>query len=131
MFRLLDFFVRSFFVVTYLNFRKKYDIIHVHNIPDFEVFSVVIPKITGVKVVLDIHDVLPEFFMSKFDSGTTSIFYKLLVLQEKLSASFADHVIISNDLWKEKIHAGSWRGASTSHGLYLLASYLCSADDLR
>ena len=103
MFRLLDFFLRSFFVVTYLHLRRKYDIIHVHNIPDFEIFSTVIPKLTGAKIVLDIHDILPEFFMSKFNSGTDSIFFKLLVLQEKISASFADHVIISNDLWREKI----------------------------
>jgi len=103
LFRLLDFFIRSFVFVTYRNFRKKYDIIHVHNVPDFEVFAVIIPKLMGSKVILDIHDVLPEFFLSKFDSGIESIFYRFLVLQEKLSALFADHVIISNDLWKKKI----------------------------
>ncbi len=103
LFRLLDFFIRSFIFVTYRNFRSKYDIIHVHNVPDFEVFVVIIPKLMGSKIILDIHDILPEFFLSKFDSGAESIFYKFLVLQEKLSAKFADHIIISNDLWKKKI----------------------------
>jgi glycosyltransferase involved in cell wall biosynthesis len=75
----------------------------VHNIPDFEVFAALIPRLTGSKVILDVHDILPEFFLSKFDYRTDSFLYKMLLLQERMSIRFAHHVIISNDLWRKKI----------------------------
>ena len=34
------------------------------------VFTAIIPKVRGAKIVLDIHDILPEFYMSKFGAGT-------------------------------------------------------------
>ena len=40
----LSFFVRSFFKINSLYFKNKYDIIHVHNMPDFLVFSWFCPK---------------------------------------------------------------------------------------
>ncbi len=33
---------------------------------DFLVFTAFIPKIMRVKVILDIHDLMPELYMSKF-----------------------------------------------------------------
>jgi hypothetical protein len=36
--------------------RHRYDLIHVHNMPDVLVFSAILPKILGAKVILDQHD---------------------------------------------------------------------------
>jgi glycosyltransferase involved in cell wall biosynthesis len=82
--------------------RRPYDIIHVHNIPDFLVFAAWYPRLTGVPVILDIHDVVPEFFTSKFRVGSASIAKKILMWMERVSAAFADQVIIANHLWLEK-----------------------------
>jgi len=71
----------------------------VHNVPDFEVFAGIIPKLTGAKIILDIHDILPEFYGSKFNKDDRSLSYKMILFIEKISAAFVDHVIISNDLW--------------------------------
>jgi glycosyltransferase involved in cell wall biosynthesis len=57
----------------------------------------------GAKVILDIHDILPEFYASKFNVTERSPFYRILMLAERLSVSFADHVIVSNDLWRETL----------------------------
>jgi hypothetical protein len=54
-----------------------------------------------VKVVLDIHDVVPELFCSKFQAKTHNLEFRILARIEKASATFADHVIVSNDLWYE------------------------------
>ena len=101
--KLIRFFIRSAFFLTIRHIRKPYDVIHVHSIPDFEVFAATIPKLLGSKLVLDIHDVLPEFYASKFNGRKGSTIFKALAFQETLSAGLADHVIISNHIWHEKI----------------------------
>jgi glycosyltransferase involved in cell wall biosynthesis len=57
----------------------------------------------GAKTIIDIHDVLPEFYTSKFSRGKKGTFFKLLALVEKISCGFADHVIIANHIWEKKL----------------------------
>jgi glycosyltransferase involved in cell wall biosynthesis len=78
---------------------RRYDVIHVHNVPDFLVFAAWFPKLTGAKVILDIHDIVPEFYASKFSLSAGSLGVRMLKRVEKASAWFADRVIISNHLW--------------------------------
>jgi glycosyltransferase involved in cell wall biosynthesis len=82
--------------------RLPYDLVHVHNIPDFLVFAAWYPKLTGARIILDIHDIVPEFFASKFGTSRGSGLVWALKLVERVSAAFADHVIIANHLWLEK-----------------------------
>lgn len=82
--------------------RHRYDVIHVHNVPDFLVFAAWWPRLTGTKIILDIHDIVPEFYASKFGHQPESFAVNSLKKMERASARFADHVIISNDLWREK-----------------------------
>jgi glycosyltransferase involved in cell wall biosynthesis len=82
--------------------RRPYDLIHVHNVPDFLVFAALRPKLGGAKVILDIHDLVPEFFGSKFATAEGSNTLRLLKWMERGSASFANHVIVANDLWLDK-----------------------------
>ena len=105
--RILRFFFRSMTEITRRHLKEPYDIIHVHSVPDFEVFAAFVPKLTGAKIILDIHDIVPEFYAAKFKVGQSSLVFSALKLVEKLSASFANHVIIANDLWLEKITARS------------------------
>ena len=37
------------------HWKRRFNLIHVHNIPDFLVFSAWYPKLMGAKVILDIH----------------------------------------------------------------------------
>jgi glycosyltransferase involved in cell wall biosynthesis len=103
LFKLLLFLLTSFTQLTRLTCRGRYDVIHVHSIPDFEVFATWLAKLTGSKVILDIHDLVPEFFNSKFGKDEQSWLYKMLLWEEKLSISYADHVIIANHLWEKKL----------------------------
>src|ERR1035437_8688904 len=101
--KLLLFFFRSAAVLSRKHLREPYDIIHVHSVPDFEVFATLIPRLMGARVILDIHDIVPEFYASKFKVGAHSLIFKLLVMIEKLSIAYSNYVIISNDLWYEKL----------------------------
>src|SRR5262249_24537529 len=101
--RLVRFMVLSSVVLTRMHRRFRYDVIHVHNPPDFMAFAAWYPKWTGAKLILDIHDVVPEFFASKFKSGGRNIYVRLLKIIEKAAASFVDQVIVANHIWQEKL----------------------------
>ena len=80
-----------------------YDLVHVHSLPDFEVFAAILPKIFGAKIILDIHDPVPDFFMAKFNTGENNIYIKILSFIERITTMFADHVITVTDYWKGRI----------------------------
>jgi glycosyltransferase involved in cell wall biosynthesis len=82
--------------------RHRYDVVHIHNVPDFLVFAAWYPKLTGARIILDIHDIVPELFGAKFNVSERSFWIRTLKLIEKLSARFAHHVILSNHLWLQK-----------------------------
>lgn len=105
--RILKFFFLSMREVTRRHLKNPYDIIHVHSVPDFEVFAAFVPKLKRAKIILDIHDIVPEFYSAKFNVSQNSLVFKALKAVEKFSAGFADHVIIANDLWLEKITSRS------------------------
>jgi glycosyltransferase involved in cell wall biosynthesis/peptidoglycan/xylan/chitin deacetylase (PgdA/CDA1 family) len=105
--RLLKFLVGSSRKVTELHKLNRYDVVHIHNMPDFLVFAAWYPKLTGAKLILDIHDIVPELFGNKFSSNFKSAYVELLKGIEKLAAAFVDHVIISNHLWHKTLVARS------------------------
>lgn len=92
-----EFFARCFFKATFLFLKRRYAVIHVNNMPDFLVFSTIIPKLLGAKVVLDIHDPMPNTFASKFKRGDKGFFFRMLLWQELLSARYSDRVITVHD----------------------------------
>jgi glycosyltransferase involved in cell wall biosynthesis len=112
--KLLLFFVRSMMVLTREQIREPYDLIHVHSVPDFEVFAALWPKLRGSKIILDIHDIIPEFYASKFGIGPETITFKMLVMVERWSAAFADHVIAANHIWEERLKTRSVAGSKCS-----------------
>ena len=101
--RLLRFLFVSSVFLTRRHHRMRYDVIHVHNLPDFLVFAAWYPKITGSRIILDIHDIVPELFANKFDAKPRGMYVELLKFVEKASAAFVDFVIVSNHLWYEKL----------------------------
>jgi glycosyltransferase involved in cell wall biosynthesis len=109
LFRIIRFLFASSVVLTKRHLARPYQFIHVHSVPDFLVFAALVPKWTGARVILDIHDILPEFYASKFKASPSSLIFWLLKVVEKWSIAFADHVIIANHLWYERLIARSVR----------------------
>ena len=89
----LEFFLRCFIATTHLFFKRRYAAIHVNNMPDFLVFSTVVARLLGSKVILDIHDPMPNTFASKFKGGENGFYYWALLWQELLSARYCSRVI--------------------------------------
>ena len=61
--RLGFFMVKTFFLVSWFSLWRRYKFIHVTSPPDILVFTAIIPKLMGTKLILDIHDIGPELYM--------------------------------------------------------------------
>jgi glycosyltransferase involved in cell wall biosynthesis len=101
------FFLRAMIRVSINHLRKPYQLVHVHSVPDFLVFTAWIPRLMGAKIILDIHDLLPEFYADKFHCGKESRIFKVMVWIEKVSCAFAHHVILPNHIWLKRVQSRS------------------------
>jgi glycosyltransferase involved in cell wall biosynthesis len=99
----LLFFVLACWRLFKLHLAQRYRTIQVHNLPDFLVFSALLPRLMGAKILLDIHDLMPEFYAARFDGNINTLPVKLVVLQEKASCWFADYVITVTESWRRTL----------------------------
>ena len=75
---------------------RRYDLVYVHNMPDILVLSALVPKAFGAKVILDLHDPMPELMTTIFNASPGSKSVQLLRLFEKWSIARANLVITVN-----------------------------------
>ncbi len=95
------FFLYAFFLLSKWSLRKSHKLVHVHNMPDFLVFSALLPRLRGAKLILDLHDPMPELFASLYGINSQALCARLLRQIEKWSARFADLVLTPNRAFKE------------------------------
>lgn len=97
LFEYLSFTVLATTAATLLYLRRRYQTVYVVGIPNFLVFAAIIPKLIGARVVLDMRDPLPEFFSVKYGIRDGSPLKRVLLLEEKVSARFADVVLAPHE----------------------------------
>jgi glycosyltransferase involved in cell wall biosynthesis len=99
----LAFFSMAFVQLTRLHLQRRYQVIQVHNLPDFLVFVALVPRLMGSAVILDLHDLMPEFFLSRFGGEADALPMCLIRWQEWISCRFANHVITVTEPWRETL----------------------------
>lgn len=87
------FFLLASAYVSRLSLRRRYDLIQAHNIPDFLVFTALLPRMRGARVLLDIRDPLPDLYTSKFGGNQSHPVVRFIQWLEAKSITFADHVL--------------------------------------
>ena len=65
------FFLLASIKLNLLYIRKKYSIIQVHSMPEFLVFTALLPKLFGSKIILDVQDPTREVFIAKYSCKET------------------------------------------------------------
>lgn len=90
----------SFALSLIVFFREGFDVIHAHNPPDTFVFVAAFYKMFGKRFVFDHHDLSAEMYQARMPGGGNRMVYRALVLLEKLTCFFADHVIATNESYK-------------------------------
>jgi glycosyltransferase involved in cell wall biosynthesis len=89
----------TFIISLFIFFRRGFDIVHAHNPPDTFVFIAAFYRLFGKRFLYDHHDLAPELYYARFGSGNRLV-YHTLVLLERLSCRFAEHVIATNQSYK-------------------------------
>lgn len=87
------FVVRAALAAVRLHVRNRYDVVHVSTMPDYLVAAAALPKLLGAKVVLDVHDLVPELYAAKFGVDESSPTIKLMTFVERCSVRFADRAL--------------------------------------
>ena len=108
-FRYASFILTSSAIFAMRSFARRYDLVYVHNMPDVLVLSALIPKALGAKVVLDLHDPMPELMMTIFEKPKSSKSVQLLKRLEKWSIARADLAITVNIACKRIFSSRSGR----------------------
>jgi glycosyltransferase involved in cell wall biosynthesis len=80
---------------------RRYDVVHVHNMPDFLVFAAFWPRLFGRTVLLDVHDLMPEVWQSKFRCGPRHPAIWLMRAQEWLAHRFASACLFASERFRE------------------------------
>ena len=90
------FLLLSLTVLARRSLRVRYHLVHVHNMPDFLVFSALAPRLRGARVLLDLHDPMPELFESIYGLRPGHWIVRLLQRLERCSLGFADLALTPN-----------------------------------
>lgn len=95
-FRYGAFILASAAVFAWRSLTRRYDLVYVHNMPDILVMSSLVPKLLGAKVVLDLHDPMPELMMTIFHVPESNSSVRLMKRLEKWSIARTDLAITVN-----------------------------------
>ena len=91
----------TFVMMAHRATRGRIDLVHVHNMPDVLVFSAIVPKLRGARVILDLHDPMPELMHTIFGIKWRSATMRLIQSLERWSMRLSDTVITVNQACKD------------------------------
>jgi glycosyltransferase involved in cell wall biosynthesis len=91
-----------------LHLQRQLRAIQVNTMPDYLVFAALIPRLLGVKVVLHLHEPMPELFTTMFPQRRYAWLLTLIRWSERLSLAFADRILTVTEEMRENV---SRRGA--------------------
>jgi glycosyltransferase involved in cell wall biosynthesis len=72
---------------------RHYRLVQVATLPDFLAFAALPVRLTGVPLLLDLHEDMPEFFRDRFAAGGLRPLFPLVTGAARASAAIADAVI--------------------------------------
>ena len=82
--------------LSLLSCRRRYRCIQVNTLPDALVFTTLLPRVFGARVLLDMHEPTPELLQAKY-RGRSKPMLQTQILIEKLAIRYAHQVITVND----------------------------------
>ena len=97
--------------------REGFDVVHVGNPPETLVMIAAFYKLFGKRFIFDHHDLSPELYDANSAGKGNRGVYRVLIWLEKLSCRLADHVIATNESYKEMEMA---RGGVPQHRITIV-----------
>ena len=100
----INFFSQAAALAVRRSLQARYDVVIACTMPDLAILSALPCRLFGSKLVLDVHDTMPELYLDKFGGRHGRIGARMLMIQERLSARLADRVLAVHDLHAERLH---------------------------
>lgn len=97
----LLFFVAAFVAAGLLALVRRYRVVQVNTLPDVLVFAAAIPRMLGARVLLDLHECMPEFFATKYGVSMRHPAVRLIAALEQAAIRFADQSMTCTDQMRE------------------------------
>ena len=92
----MQFFLRA---ACYLSIRpRRFDLVHVHSVPEAMVFAAVVPRALRRPVLLDVHDLTTDLYSNRLGEVP-----KVVRWSERLSLRFADRIVTVHDPYRDMI----------------------------
>ena len=76
---------------------RRYDTVHIHSMPDFLILAALPSRMFGSKVVLDLHESMPELYLARFVDRERSALHRLTLVAQRASCLLATRVVTVND----------------------------------
>jgi len=86
-----------------LHWAGRFDVVHIHNMPDFLIAAGLPFRWLGAELVLDIHDPMPEIYQSTNPLRAHGWKYRVLARQESWSGRRATRVITANEILADNL----------------------------
>ncbi|MDQ2673333.1 MAG: glycosyltransferase family 4 protein [Chloroflexota bacterium] len=81
--------------------RRHYDLVQIATVPDFLAFAALPEKLTGVPLLLDLHEDMPEFFRDRFRHPMLRPLLPLVTGTTRAAAAIPDHLITVHEPLRE------------------------------
>ena len=101
LFEYAAFLVLAAAIVGVRHLRRRYDVVQANSLPDPLVFAAIVPRLTGARVMLDLHECMPEFVATKFGLPMRHPFVRAVAVIEQASIRFAHFSITCTEQMKE------------------------------
>jgi len=102
LFEFVAFQILATLLAAALHLRRRYDIVQVHSLPDWLVFAAIVPRLLGARVLLDLHECMPEYFITKYQLPSDHAVVRVLMLLEQASIRFAHSVITCTEQMRQR-----------------------------
>jgi glycosyltransferase involved in cell wall biosynthesis len=85
-----------------LHLRHRYGVVETTSVPDWLVFAAIVPRLLGARVLLDLHECMPEYGATKYGVPLEHRIVRVLTFLERASIRFADLVTTCTEQMRER-----------------------------
>lgn len=103
------FILACFGILAWRALTTRYHVVHVHNMPDILVFAALPARLRGARILLDLHDPMPELMTSIYNLPASHCLVAMLQTLERWSIAFASKVLTPNITFKKLFTSRSCR----------------------
>ena len=92
--------------VARLHVVRRYGVLHVHNPPDFLVAAALLPRLSGAKLIFDVHDLAPELFALRLAGRRWArAAERALRITESVATRVSDAVVTVHEPYRQELLA--------------------------